>query len=129
MKRQSSPLDEIRIASPCRVPWGSMQGDDRVRHCSECKLQVYNIAALPRDEAEELLQRTGRLCLRLFRRSDGTVLTQDCPVGWRAVRRKAARLVAATAAMLSCLTLGATFGRAQPAAGRSGLLAMIARWL
>ncbi len=30
------PLEAIRIASPCDVPWSGMQGDDRQRHCGRC---------------------------------------------------------------------------------------------
>jgi hypothetical protein len=38
-----------------------------------------------RDEATALLQQAGkgRVCVRFYRRADGTVLTQDCPVGLR----------------------------------------------
>ena len=48
-------LDGIRIASPCPVSWDRMTGDERVRHCDECQLSVYNIAELTRPEAEALI--------------------------------------------------------------------------
>ena len=99
-------LDDIRIASPCDVPWGSMTGDERVRHCAECDLDVFNLASLTRAEAEALVfGREGRTCVRLFRRFDGTVVTRDCPVGWRKVRRAARRRV-----MLAAIFVLATFG-------------------
>jgi hypothetical protein len=73
-------LDEIRIATPCRANWDEMPGDDRVRSCALCSRAVYNIAALTSSEAASLIaNREGRLCLRLFRRADGTVVTSDCP--------------------------------------------------
>ncbi len=82
-----SPLDDIRIASPCSADWSKMVGDDHVRHCGECDKDVYNLSALTRSEGERLLlQSEGRLCLRIYRRSDGTVLTADCPVGARRIR-------------------------------------------
>jgi hypothetical protein len=28
-----------------------MEGDERVRHCSECELNVYNLAEMTEDEA------------------------------------------------------------------------------
>ena len=59
-----------------------MYGDDRRRFCSQCKLNVYNLSGMTRDEAEQLVMNSeGRLCVRFFRRKDGTVLTQDCPAG------------------------------------------------
>lgn len=90
-------LDDIRVAAPCPADWNQMVGDDRVRHCNECKLDVYNLSGMTREEAEALIAgRIGRLCVRFYRRSDGTILTADCPVG--AIRRQRRRLVAATAA-------------------------------
>jgi hypothetical protein len=42
-----------------------------------------------RDEAEALVQSVeGRMCVRFYRRADGTLLTDDCPVGLQAVRRQ-----------------------------------------
>jgi hypothetical protein len=75
-----SPLDSLRIASPCQVSWDEMTGDDRVRFCPHCRLNVIDLSAMSRHDAEELLLRTtGRLCVRYYQRSDGTVMTQDCP--------------------------------------------------
>ncbi|MFO0972362.1 MAG: hypothetical protein U1A27_02835 [Phycisphaerae bacterium] len=94
-------LDVIEIASPCAADWRQMRGDDRVRHCDECGLNVFNLSALPRADAERLVFETeGRLCVRFYRRRDGTVLTRDCPRGWRGVVVRAGRLVAAVAAMV-----------------------------
>jgi hypothetical protein len=106
-------LDRISIASPCTADWASMTGDERVRFCSECRLNVYNLSAMSREDAAALIvEREGCLCVRFYRRADGTVLTQDCPVGLRALRRKAAaglaRAGAAAALLLSTIvTLGA----------------------
>jgi carboxypeptidase family protein len=96
-------LDSLRIASPCPTNWERMTGDDRVRHCDLCSLHVYNIAELSRSDAESLIANTeGRICARLFRRTDGTVITKDCPVGLRAIRRRVARVAgAAFATVLS----------------------------
>ena len=99
-------LDDIDIASPCSANWNKMQGSDRCRFCSQCKLQVFDLSSLTRNEAVALVkERSGRgehLCVRFRRRADGTVLTQDCPVGLRQrVRRAAARIVAACGALLA----------------------------
>jgi len=87
-----------------------MAGDERVRHCSLCSLNVYNFAEMTAGEVRELLMRTeGRVCARLYRRADGTVLTRDCPTGIRALRRRASR--AAAALVTALLTLpGLAFG-------------------
>jgi hypothetical protein len=106
-------LDDIRVASPCPISWEQMTGDNRVRFCTECRLHVYNFAELTRTEAEDLLRTTeGRLCGRLYRRADGTVITKDCPVGLRAVRRRVAKI--ATAVFATVVSLySAAFGQKQ----------------
>lgn len=97
-------LDSISIASPCTADWNTMTGDEHVRFCAQCRLNVYNLSAMSRDEALDLVQRTqGRLCARFFRRADGTVLTQDCPVGLRALRRKAAAALSRIVAAAACI--------------------------
>jgi hypothetical protein len=86
----SDPLDGLTIATPCQVPWESLAGDDRVRHCGRCRQNVYNLESFSRAEALRLLRaREGRrVCVRLFRRDDGTVVTADCWARLRAARRR-----------------------------------------
>jgi hypothetical protein len=97
-------LDDVRVASPCHERWDGMTGDAQVRHCARCDKNVYNLSAMTREAAEALLRENeGALCVRYFRRTDGTILTADCPVG---VRRKRVRLVAAAGAM-TALAAGA----------------------
>lgn len=93
MPKFSSPLDQVRVAAPCPADWGAMAGDERVRFCDRCSLNVYNLSGMSRREAEALVAGAeGRLCVRFYRRADGTVLTRNCPVGLRALRRRAARV-------------------------------------
>ena len=100
-------LENMSIASPCSAKWSEMKGDTKVRHCELCGLNVYNLSALRRPEAERLIQeREGRLCVRFHLRSDGTVLTADCPVGLRAARLRVAKCVGALAALLAVWGLG-----------------------
>ncbi len=80
-------LDNVRIATPCSADWDDMAGDERVRFCGKCEKNVYNLSAMTRDQAEALLRaKEGRMCVRIYQRSDGTVLTSDCPVGVRRAR-------------------------------------------
>src|SRR5689334_8976034 len=77
-----SPLSELRIASPCPADWANMKGSDQVRHCTMCRLNVYNLSEMTTAEAEQLIRTTeGRLCARFYKRPDGTVITKDCPRG------------------------------------------------
>ena len=110
MATNLTQIDHLRIATPCPIGWEQMTGDNRVRFCDHCQLNVYNISELSRIEAEKLIASTEvRLCARLFRRADGTVLTKDCPVGLRALRRRVAKRTAAIFAAimgLSCAAFG-----------------------
>lgn len=82
-------LASVQIAAPCPAKWSEMKGDHRVRHCDACKKNVYNLSAMATEEAEALLAATeGERCVRLYRRADGTVLTNNCPVGLRRARAR-----------------------------------------
>jgi len=81
-----------------------MAGNERVRHCSDCKLDVYNFSAMSAAEVERIVSRTeGRLCARFYQRPDGTMLTKNCPVGFRAALWRATRVASATLAALMSL--------------------------
>jgi len=108
-------LDNLRIASPCTADWDEMRGDERVRFCGRCEKNVYNLSSMTRGEAEALVrEKEGRLCVRLYKRADGTVLTADCPVGVRRERlrqRMWASVLSAAASVM--LALGLFTGRAR----------------
>ncbi|MBY0550754.1 MAG: hypothetical protein K2W95_25975 [Candidatus Obscuribacterales bacterium] len=99
-------LDRIQIATPCSAKWEEMEGDDRSRFCNLCSLSVYNISDMTTKEAESFLadrlHRGERVCGNLFRRQDGTILTDDCPVALRKLR-DAARLMRRKVASLLAL--------------------------
>ena len=81
-------LDVITVKNPCTASWHEMSGNDRVRFCSHCWKHVYNISEMTRDEAETLITHSeGRLCVRLYRRADGTIVSRQCGRAWRAARR------------------------------------------
>jgi hypothetical protein len=96
MSEQRNQLHHLKIASPCSADWNSMAGDERVRFCGQCGLHVYNISEMSPEAAIALITGTERrICARFFRRSDGTVLTKDCPTGLRAVRARTSRIAGA----------------------------------
>jgi len=114
MANQDNLLERMRLASPCPMSWEKMSGDKEARFCDQCQLHVYNISEMTRERVEELLAvKEGRICARLFRRADGTVLTKDCPVGLRAIRRRMGRV--AVAALTTLLSLAASVLGQMPA--------------
>jgi hypothetical protein len=107
MNKEADSFNRLRIASPCPVGWQQMKGNEQVRFCAECQLNVYNLSGMTRKQAAEVVHQTeGRICARFYRRADGTILTRDCPVGLRVLRRRAVKIAgaAATALMSFCLT-------------------------
>jgi hypothetical protein len=116
--RSRSPLDAVTVASPCTVPWESMKGDERKRHCEQCRLNVYDVASLSREAAEELLLRSeGRVCVRLTRRADGTLVTRDCNRVRAAIARRLRWMRVAAAAVLGAVGLGGCRNAAPPFGG------------
>jgi hypothetical protein len=109
-------LENIKVASPCHERWENMDGDSRVRNCGKCEKSVYDLSAMTREAAENLLADHGtNLCVRFYRRPDGTVMTADCPVGARRKRIRnvvvgagaaAFSLVAASGLVISATTMG-----------------------
>ncbi len=116
-------LKSVSIASPCEARWDDMLGDDKTRHCSLCAMNVHNLSAMSREEAEEFVARaragdgSRRTCIRFYQRADGTILTRDCPRGLAAARARLARAAGRIAAVLG-LT-GLTAAAADIAGARS----------
>ena len=111
MTKQNFDINKLRIASPCSVSWKTMAGDERRRFCDLCQLNVYNFSEMTAQEVQKLIAESeGRICGRLYKRADGTVLTKDCPVGLRAYQKRAVRLAgAALAAILGLFSV--SFGQ------------------
>jgi hypothetical protein len=98
-----SPEDELfhhlMVASPCDASWEDMEGDGLVRFCRHCHRNVYNLSGMVEREAAAWVRETEeQLCIRFYRRPDGTLLANDCPVGWRAVRTRLLQIGATVAA-------------------------------
>lgn len=97
-------LNQVRVATPCPAAWKDMQGNERVRFCEQCQLNVYNISSMSKTDAEALIADTeGRLCVTYFQRADGTIITQDCPLGVRVARAVTRRVVGLAAAICGVL--------------------------
>lgn len=110
MSTFTNPLDNVRIASPCSVDWNAMYGNEQNRFCGDCKLNVYNLSGMTKQEAETLIMNAeGRLCVRFYRRADGSVITKDCPIGWAGVKHRARIFSTAAASMLMAILTGVFF--------------------
>jgi hypothetical protein len=106
-------LQNLRIASPCSAHWDRMAGDDLVRYCPECKLSVYNFSEMTEAEIKRIAaRREGRLCARFYQRTDGTLITRNCPVGFRRAIVRISRL--ATAALTAVMTVSPILARPGP---------------
>jgi len=111
MRTALQVLNETRITAPCSVSWRSMTGDDRVRHCDRCDRKVFNLSQLSAAAAVNLLEAHGHdVCVRLHKRRDGTVMTQDCG----APNRSRWRVVAWAASLLASLFTTGCMGAVAP---------------
>ncbi len=81
-----------RISQPCSQDWRAMSGDNKLRYCEHCQLNVHNLDAMSLAEQEVLLaQRGTRHCIayvgtdRSIRVRTGTwLLIQRLLRPWRA---------------------------------------------
>lgn len=138
-------LDQISIPLPCPVDWNSMKGNEQVRFCRQCRQRVYNLSEMTRADAKRFLEsRLGALhsrgaletphnesadnksadlrtaatpgvCVRFYRRPDGTIVTRDC-ASLRRAARKTARLILTAVGAVVLLVLGC-FGLAPKSEG------------
>lgn len=107
MPKFTSPLDNVKVAAPCPADWNRMSGDERTRFCAECQLNVYNLSAMTKPEAEKLLrEREGRLCVRFYRRADGAILTANCPRGLARIKQRARRIATAAFSAVAAFVSG-----------------------
>lgn len=110
---QTALLTNLRLAAPCNKDWDNMPGDERVRFCNACSKNVYNISDMSTKDADTFLRENGvSKCMRIFRRTDGTVINDNCPVGLRKLRdgfRWAAALV--TGAISFCFAATAALAQ------------------
>lgn len=99
-------MKRAQIAEPCQAKWEEMQGNDKMRFCGDCRLHVLNAAAMTDEEVVAAItraQRGERVCMRLYKRADGTLLTENCPVGLRRLRDRARKVASFVAGALSML--------------------------
>jgi ankyrin repeat protein len=109
-----------------------MEGDEKVRFCSGCQLHVFNLSAMDVEEAaKRIAEHSHGLCVRFYRRQDGTLLTRDCPTGAemkRQARRGALGRIGALAVgvpLLGVFLMPTQGAVARPAARRMAMRSAI----
>ncbi len=117
MLRRTVHLNQITITSPCSANWDSMIGNDHVRFCRHCHLNVHNLSEMTGKEALELVRSSqGRLCARYVRRPDGTIQTSTLPAQLHSIKRRASRIAAG--AFTAALRLSASAAAQTSSSGR-----------
>jgi hypothetical protein len=85
-----SRLDAVDIIhdQPCSVRWDAMVGDEVVRKCPYCRLNVYNFAKMtPEAICETINRHEGKMCAAFYARADGTMTLSPCAEAEQALFR------------------------------------------
>jgi ankyrin repeat protein len=103
-----SLIDSIEVKKACSEDWDAMTGNERVRFCSHCALEVNNLSALTRKQAMRLVSQSGgRICVRYVKNP-----TDNSPVFARKVYQ-ITRRASFAAGVLSASLAFSTFASAQ----------------
>lgn len=95
MSSQTKSLSNIHIVSPCSADWDSMTGNEQVRFCEHCNLQVNNLSEMTRRDAMRLVRHSkGQLCVRLHKRPDGGIQTLSPHVRLHEIKRRVSTIAA-----------------------------------
>lgn len=114
----SNLLRSLSIKTPCSARWEEMRGNEQVRFCQHCDLNVTDISHLTPQAAISLVLRSGgSVCLRIHRDPAGEVVTRSAPQRLHVITRRASRIAAGafTAVMgLSATAYAQTSSTAAP---------------
>lgn len=101
-----SSSDSICIAMPCSMDWDSMKGTDEVRLCSGCDKNVYNISAMSKNRAEEILSAPQLPCLRIARNTEGRIIYDECPRWLKPLRNSWRKTLGIAVSLLAFFSVG-----------------------
>src|SRR5215510_11108097 len=101
MSAKQRKLDKLQVVSPCSTDWDRMSSDEKKRFCSECNKFVYDFSQMTRRQVKAIVSiHKGRLCARITRKPDGSVVTAETPPVNPVVARRASPVVNATLAAI-----------------------------
>lgn len=105
---KSRLLSRVTIDKPCTANWDEMVGNDQVRFCRHCDLSVNDLSRMTQAKAEKLVRRSqGRLCLRIHRDPQGTIVTKDSIERLYSIPRRASRLAVGAFTAMVAMSAGA----------------------
>jgi hypothetical protein len=108
-------VDRIGVVAPCSADWELMRGDDRIRFCTHCSLEVHNFSAMTRREIQSLVARSnGRLCARYVRTPRGIRTLDEPPPRLVTIARRAGRIAATPLAVAMTLASASAAPSAEP---------------
>ena len=88
-------LHNLTIPSPCSADWNSMIGNNQVRFCEHCHLDVHDLSQLTRSQAERLIARSnGRVCVRYHQDEKAGQLTLPVSQKLHRIGRRVSRIAA-----------------------------------
>ncbi|HEY0379036.1 MAG TPA: ankyrin repeat domain-containing protein [Pyrinomonadaceae bacterium] len=118
MPKPTGALDRIHIASPCPASWDEMIGNEQVRFCRHCSLHVHDLSKITAKDAMKLVAASqGKLCVRYYRRPDGTVQTAERAEPLTHIKRRLSRIAAGAFTATLSLASTAVAQSARPAEG------------
>ncbi len=116
MATRSEKLNRLVIGTPCRASRDAMEGTGTERFCRECNKPVYDFGAMtPRQIEARIEASRGRVCARMTRSADGSLVTLPSPLppsSW--LERRASPLVSAL--VTTFLGLGSAAAESAPPA-------------
>jgi hypothetical protein len=87
-----------------------MVGNERVRYCPECKLDVYDFSSMSDEDVRQVVSgRQQRLCARVRQRPDGTVMPRNSSLRFSIVMRRISRV--SRIALTAAISVGPALGR------------------
>jgi hypothetical protein len=109
MSAKKRRIDQLQVISPCSSEWDRMSGDDKKRFCAECDKFVYDFSRMTTRQVEAIVSiHRGRMCARITRRPNGSLLTLETPPVHPVVARRAPPVVNATLAAILSVSVPAT---------------------
>lgn len=107
---ESRIVQSVKITTPCSVGWDSMEGDEKMRFCQQCKMNVHNLSIMSDKEAAKIIaNKTSRTCVFFWQRPDGTIITDNCPEKLKRIRGHIRAYAASALMVITCFwTAGAS---------------------
>jgi len=88
MKKEYPRLETFQLVRPCPINMDGLDPAEKENFCKSCNKKVYNLSVLSTDAAEALLEEKGnKACVMFVRNNDGRIVTDDCPIFLRPIRR------------------------------------------